>query len=216
VNHRLLARALIGLGGVLVLAGVVGLVTAGGDGVAAADAMSTTSATPATTSTTVPPTTTSPSETSSPASVTTTSTSTTTTTTSTTTSSTTTTTTSTTTTTVVVSETVDEFVVLFAEAIAASDVDFLFDRLHPAVVGGFGPDLCRNWVEDEILQFSNYELAGPAEGPRDQPFTTPAGTGVIENSFSAPIKFTFQGQDFDAEAGFALVGTDMHWLGQCR
>ncbi len=69
------------------------------------------------------------------------------------------------------------------------------------MVGGFGPDLCRNWVEDEILQFSNYELSGPAEGPCDQSFTTPAGTGVIENAFSAPVVFTFQDQSFDAEAG---------------
>jgi len=117
---------------------------------------------------------------------------------------------------VVLAETVEEFVERFAAAIAASDVEFLFDRLHPAVIGGFGPDVCRNWVEAEILQFSDYELAGPAEGPRDQSFSTPAGTGVIENAFSAPIRFTFQGQGFDAEGGFALIDTEMYWLGQCR
>jgi hypothetical protein len=117
---------------------------------------------------------------------------------------------------VVVAETVEGFVERFAGAIATSDVDFLFDRLHPAVVGGFGPELCRNWVEVEILQFSDYELAGPAEGPRDQSFSTPAGTGVIEHAFAAPIRFTFHGQAFDAEGGFALIGLEMYWLGQCR
>jgi hypothetical protein len=116
----------------------------------------------------------------------------------------------------VLAETVEEFVEMFVAAIAARDVGFLFDRLHPAVVGGYGPDVCRGWVEAEILQFSDYALSGPVEGPRDQSFTTPAGTGVIENAFSAPIHFTFQGQGFDAEGGFALVGTDMYWLGQCR
>ena len=116
----------------------------------------------------------------------------------------------------VLAETVEEFVDRFAAAIAASDVEFLFDRLHPAVIGGFGPDVCRNWVEAEILQFSDYELTGLAEGPGDQSFSTPAGSGVIENAFSAPIHFTFQGQGFDAEGGFALIDTEMYWLGQCR
>ncbi len=114
------------------------------------------------------------------------------------------------------SETVEDFVVTFAAAIAAGDVDFLLDRLHPAVVGGFGPALCRTWIEGEILLLGDYKLAGPVEGPRDQPFTTPAGTGTISDAFVAPVSFVFQGQSFDGEGGFALVDNDMFWLGQCR
>ncbi|MCH8900579.1 MAG: hypothetical protein IH942_08850 [Acidobacteria bacterium] len=137
-------------------------------------------------------------------------------TTTTTTSPTTTTTTSPTTTTIVQPESVEEFVVLFALAIGAGDIEFLLDRLHPAAVGGFGLDLCRNWIEAEILQLGDYQLTGPAEGPRDQSFTTPAGTGTIADAYSAPVSFTFQGQLFDAEGDFALIGTEMYWLGQCR
>ena len=84
------------------------------------------------------------------------------------------------------------------------------------MTGGFGPDLCRTWIEAEILLLRDYQLTGPIAGPMDQSFTTPAGTGTIENAFSAPASFTFQGQQFDSLAGFALVGTQMHWLGQCR
>ena len=105
---------------------------------------------------------------------------------------------------------------LFALAIGAGDIEFLLDRLHPAAVGGFGLDLCRNWIEAEILQLGDYQLTGPAEGPRDQSFTTPAGTGTIADAYSAPVSFTFQGQLFDAEGDFALIGTEMYWLGQCR
>ena len=137
-------------------------------------------------------------------------------TTTTTTSPTTTTTTSPTTTTILQPESVEEFVVLFALAIGAGDIEFLLDRLHPAAVGGFGLDLCRNWIEAEILQLGDYQLTGPAEGPRDQSFTTPAGTGTIADAYSAPVSFTFQGQLFDAEGDFALIGTEMYWLGQCR
>lgn len=113
-------------------------------------------------------------------------------------------------------ESVEDFVQAFAAAIAAGDVDFLFDRLHPAVVGGFGPALCRSWIEGEILLLGEYKLSGPVEGPRDQSFTTPAGTGTISNAFAAPVSFIFQGQSFDGDGGFALVGNDMFWLGQCR
>lgn len=113
-------------------------------------------------------------------------------------------------------ESVKDFVVLFALAIAASDVEFLLDRLHPAVVGGFGLDLCQNWIEAEILQLGDYQLTGPVEGPRNQSFTTPTGTGTIEDAYSAPVTFVFQGQLFNAEGGFVLIGDEMHWLGQCR
>ncbi len=113
-------------------------------------------------------------------------------------------------------ETVEEFVLAFAAAIAVGDVEFLFDRLHPAVVGGFGPVLCRSWIEGEVLLLGNYELSGLVEGPRDQSFTTPAGTGTIPDAFAAPVSFVFQGQSFDGEGGFALVDNEMFWLGQCR
>ena len=113
-------------------------------------------------------------------------------------------------------ETVEEFVDSYAAAIAAGDVGFLFDRLHPAAVGGFGADLCRAWIDGEILALGDYRLTGAVEGPLEQSFTTPAGTGLIENAFRAPVSFVFQGQEFDAFAGFALVDGEMRWLGQCR
>ena len=123
--------------------------------------------------------------------------------------------TSTTTTTVEV-ESVEDFVELFASAIAEDNVGFLYDRLHPASVGGFGPDLCRSWIENEIVTLDNYKLESEANGPHDQSFTTPAGTGTIENAFSADVSFSFQGQLINGEAGFALIDGVMHWLGQCR
>ena len=110
----------------------------------------------------------------------------------------------------------EDFLVAFAAAIAAGDVDYLFDRLHPAVVGGYGPELCRTWIEVEILQLVDYQLTGPVEGPVGQPFTTPAGTGTIEDAYSAPVSFVFQGQLFDVVGGFALIDSEMHWLGECR
>ncbi len=209
------AFALIGIGVVMILIGVVGAAGSGGDPTAVVADTTSTSAVasdtaapaPATTAPVTTSTTTSTvlmtTITLAPPVVTTSSS----------------TTTSSTTSTAAPSstaETVEEFVVAFAAAIAANDVDFLFDRLHPAVVGGFGPALCRSWIEGEILLLGDYALAGPVEGPRDQSFTTPAGTGTIVDAFAAPVSFVFQGQSFDGEGGFAQIGNDMFWLGQCR
>jgi len=191
------------LGAVLVAVGVFGLLRSDSVTVAAADVDTTnltsepgpatdTSAAETTITTTSPPTTT----TSTTVPVTTT--------------------TSSTTTTTLPPETVEEFVLLFAAAIMEGDTDFLFDRLHPAVVGGFGADLCQTWIAREILTLENYHLTGPATGPQDQPFTSPVGEGIIGNSFSAPVVFTFSGQEFESDGGFALIGDQMHWLGQCR
>lgn len=113
-------------------------------------------------------------------------------------------------------ETVEKFGLLFATAITERDADFLFDRLHPAVVGGFGANLCRTWIEQEILLLENYRLTGPVAGPVERPFTTPVGSGIIKNSFSAPVTFSFSGQEFESDGGFALVDSEMRWLGQCR
>ncbi|MCZ6662840.1 MAG: hypothetical protein O6951_07925 [Actinobacteria bacterium] len=187
-------QGLTALGLVIVLVGIAGnLLNDDGGTPTAANTTTTTTTSPTTTTTTSPTTTT----TTSPTTTTTTSP-------------------TTTTTTIVQPESVEEFVVLFALAIGAGDIEFLLDRLHPAAVGGFGLDLCRNWIEAEILQLGDYQLTGPAEGPRDQSFTTPAGTGTIEDAYSAPVSFTFQGQLFDAEGDFALIGIEMYWLGQCR
>jgi hypothetical protein len=216
VSRSRFALALIGIGVVMILVGVVDAASSSGD--VAPSVAAATSTTAAVSSTRVSePTTTAPEA------VSTTTTSTVVMTTITlaplvTTTSLTSTTSSTTSTTAgnATSETVEEFVVAFAAAIAASDVDFLFERLHPAVVGGFGPALCRSWIEGEILLLGDYKLAGPVEGPRDQTFTTPAGTGTIADAFSAPVSFVFQGQSFDGEGGFALVDGIVMWLGQCR
>jgi len=71
-------------------------------------------------------------------------------------------------------------------------------------------------MESEILLLEDFGLTGAVEGPFDKEFTTPSGTGVIENTFSGPISFTLQGQSFAVTADFALVDTKIRWLGQCR
>ena len=206
-DRRRLGLILMGLGAAVVLIGLIGLVAGGSSDSEEPQAATTTTTVVTTTqavATTAPATTTTRPPTTTATSSTTTSTSTTTT------------STTTTTTTTMPDQTVEEFLPEFVAAIESGDVDFLFDRLHPAVVGGYGPDLCRNWIEAEILTLQNYQLTGPVVGPIDQPFTTPAGTGTIENAFSVPASFVFQGQQFDTDAGFALVDARMHWLGQCR
>jgi len=203
-------------GVVLVVIGLVGFFTSGSSGSDTVAPAETPSA-PATTTTSVaatpPPTTTS---TTTIASTTTPATSTTTSTTTTTTSTTTTTTlTTTTTTTVPADRRVELFVEAYAAALVADDVDFLFDSLHPVVIDGYGADECRNWIQSEIILLGDYALTGPVDGPFEQPFTTPSGTGTIPDAYSAPIRFSFKGQDFESTGGFADVDGQIRWLGQC-
>lgn len=111
---------------------------------------------------------------------------------------------------------VDEFVEAYTAAIGSRDETFLAERLHPTVVDGYGIELCRSWIEREILEFSNYQLTAAAEGPRDISFAMPDGRVVIPDTFTAPVTFVFGGQSFDAEASFAAIEGELYWLGQCR
>jgi hypothetical protein len=113
-------------------------------------------------------------------------------------------------------ETVEDFVADFSQALEDGDREFVLERLHPVVIDGWGPDLCESWVDSEIMTLSNYTLVSVNEGPVTRTVDTPAGAEQVENFFDTSVTFTFQGQNFDAAGSFALIGTDMYWLGQCR
>lgn len=133
-----------------------------------------------------------------------------------TTTSTTTTTTAPTTTTTLPPETVEAFVAAYRAALDADDVEFLFTRLHPQVIEIQGEELCRAWVEREVIVLDNYQIAGEITGPADQMFPAPDGSQfAIADTFSTTVTFTIEGQNFESEAGFALVESAMYWLGTC-
>jgi len=120
------------------------------------------------------------------------------------------------TTTTTPAETVAGFVDLYTSALASDDVDFLLSRLHPVVIDAYGPELCRTWIESEIVELESYELIGEVTGPTTTRVSIPEGSTDIADAYSARISFVFQGSKFEADAGFALVGTEIHWLGVCR
>ena len=109
-------------------------------------------------------------------------------------------------------ETVEEFFPEYLAAIEGGDIEFLFDRLHPVVLAQPSADLCRAFIEREILALVNYRITGDITGPVSQ---TIAGTTVSE-VFSAPVAFVFQGQSFDGTATFAAVDRQMRWFTECR
>lgn len=106
-------------------------------------------------------------------------------------------------------ETVEEFVLLFAAALEERDFDFVWQRLHPEVVEIGGEDLCRAWVESEIMALSDYTLHEVTGGPET--------VNGIPDVYSAAVSFTYQGQVFDDGSGqYALVDGTFRWLGVCR
>jgi hypothetical protein len=210
VRQRWIGPSVVGVGALVVIVGIIGTV-GGSDATAEArptSSTTTTVPTTAETSTTITATSTSATVTTSTA----TSTSTTTTTSipSTSTSST------STTTTVAPGETVEEFVTTFAAAIAAGDNAFVFGRLHPVIIESYGEDLCRAWVDREIMALEDYTLVSVDGGPITQTFVTPAGNVTVDDYYTTTVSFTYQGQGFETIGAFAAVGPDMYFLGQCR
>lgn len=201
--NRWLGPGLMAGGAVLVVVAIIGFV-ASGDGEAEAATTSTagssdTSSTTSSSSTTTSSTTTSSTTTSS-----------------TTTSSTTTSSTTTSTTTTIPVETVEEFAAAYGAALAAGDVEFVWERLHPAVKEGYGEDLCRAWVEREVMQLMEYVLVSVNSGPLATQFALPTGAVTVADVYDVTVSFTFQGQPFTTDSGYAPVGVEMHWLGACQ
>ena len=198
MSNRQLGLALLALGGILVVIGAVMLVSRG-EGATTAETLAAT----ATTSTANPTTTTTTTTTLAPAITTTTSLATT-----------------TTTTIAEVTTTsqpldaqaeIESFFLGHAAAIKASDIDILMNTLHPAVIEVHGEELSRSFIEREILALVDYRLTGGVTGPESQ---TVAGSTF--DVYSAPVAFTFSGEDFDASADFAFENGEVRWLTQCR
>ena len=133
--------ALMVIGGVIALAGLVWLLVGDFDDEQTTMPTTTTAVAAATTTTVSPPTTTTtvaPATTGAPTTTITAAT---------------TTTTQSTTTTTFPAETVEEFLTVFRQALDADDLGFLFDRLHPIAQETYGEDLCRAFPGNEIELF---------------------------------------------------------------
>lgn len=118
---------------------------------------------------------------------------------------------STTTTTVPNPDEVASFVDQFTAWIGASDADSLTERLHPAVIDTYGEDLCRSFVEREILALEDYRATGSVVGPDPSQFGS-----VAIDVYRVAVAFTFQGEDFTSDAAFAFHDGVVHWFATCR
>jgi len=197
---RWLGPGMVAVGVFAFLIGVIGTLSGGDDAAVASD---TTTSEPSTGSTAPASSTTVPATTSTTSSPTTTSVQATT-------------TTAPATTTTQPNETVEEFLVAFSAALDSGDRDFVYTRLHPEVVTGWGADLCSAWVDREIMELSDYTFVSLVSGPVTQTVTTPNGTATILDYFTASVTFVFQGETFNSDGGYALIDGEMYWLGQCR
>jgi len=111
-------------------------------------------------------------------------------------------------------ETLEEFIAEYQAALADDDSGFLFDRLHPVVLAMFDADLCRAYIDREIVTIESYTMVGTATN-RAVSFDTPDGP-VNVDLIEAPIHFDFRGQGVDTTGQFALVDGQMRWFTQCR
>lgn len=182
VNTRWIGVATMAVGATLTVAGAIGLAS-GANVEPASEATSTIATTVEATSTTTPPTTTPPSTTEP----------------------------STAPTSVPSPADVELFVGQFAAWIEASDTEALVERLHPVVIDEYGQDLCRSFVEREILALEDYRSTGAVTGPDASQFGS-----VDIDVYRVPVAFTFQGEEFASEAAFAFADGVVHWFATCR
>lgn len=106
---------------------------------------------------------------------------------------------------------VEEFIPMYRIAIQLENVDFLFDRLHPEVLNLSTPELCRDFIEREILALQEYEQIGPVEGPEVRDL----GSG-LESVYTVPVSFVFEGNSFEVTASYAVVDGEVRWFTECR
>jgi hypothetical protein len=107
------------------------------------------------------------------------------------------------------------FVEALAAAIAGGDADFVFDRLHPVVLGTFDAEICRTFVEGEILALVDYRIVGDIT-TEARTFTVDGEAVTIDPLFVVGVGFTFQGEEFTSDATFAAVDGEMRWFAECR
>ncbi len=117
----------------------------------------------------------------------------------------------TTTTTLDVTAEIEAFVEGFAAAIEREDIESLLATLHPAVLEAFDEETCQTFIENEILLLLDYRLTGEIDGPNSQTF----GSFTVD-MYTRPVAFTFQGQDFESGASFAIEETGVTWFAECR
>lgn len=129
---------------------------------------------------------------------------------------TTTTTSTTTTTTAAPLPSIEDFVVAYAAATASGDANFLFENLLPSLRDVFGEELCRGWVDREIVIITDYQLTGEVTGPIARTLNVGETTLTVDQYYEAPVKFTFQGESFDTVATFAVQDGRVYWIGACR
>ena len=111
---------------------------------------------------------------------------------------------------------VENFIVAYAAATESGDADFLAGRLLPELRDVYGEDLCRSWVEREILAVSDYQLIGEITGPLARTLTVADTVISVESYYEAPVSFVFQDTSFEAVATFATVDGETYWIGECR
>jgi len=110
---------------------------------------------------------------------------------------------------------IEAFITEFATAIAARDVDWLYEHLHPAMSLGYGEDVCRDFINEDILALTEYTLIGSIDGPVSKTLSTGVADVTISGIYSAETSFIFQGTRFDAKADFVLDNSAT-WLAVCR
>ena len=87
--------------------------------------------------------------------------------------------------------------------------------LHPDVVAAFGAEVCRSFVETEILALGDYELIGDITGPLSKTLDAGGDSTTIENIYEAEVRFTFQGTEFEVLGDFVAADA-VYWVAICR
>lgn len=110
-------------------------------------------------------------------------------------------------------ESFEDFYEVFDEALAAQDVEFLYDRLAPAVIERYGADQCRTYLDSlppQDLDLTIVDVAGPAAWE----WTTDDVVTTVPDTYTVTLERTVDGETSEIEAH--VVRDDLvRWFTDC-
>lgn len=115
----------------------------------------------------------------------------------------------------IASESPAQFLDLFGAAIRNGDIDFLFTRLHPAVIQRFGAQMCRTTLAarpaDPTARFTVKQVAAPA------PYDWRTGTSVttVPDTLAVTVDRISHGVTAPAVIHLTPVAGQLRWFTDC-
>lgn len=112
------------------------------------------------------------------------------------------------------SEPVTEFLAMFEAAMKSGDLEFLMERLHPAVIDRYGESACSAYLERVVDPDFSVEV-GEINPPSAWNYDQDGVEEMIEEAWSAQVAISAGGQAQETLAHYAMHEGTLRWFTDC-